>query len=110
MFEDLRHVRAGAANATTETDLSSKYTTIMWALVQSHRVMKEFLDMRFRNHPSIAPVIILHTFKMRVTRVAFSNQVKRIEGCMAKLESTPAFKILRPPAKEANEDKKGGKG
>jgi hypothetical protein len=28
----------------------------MWALIQSHRVTKEFLDMRFRNHLSIAPV------------------------------------------------------
>ncbi len=110
VFEDLRRVRAGAANATTETGPSSKCSTIMWALVQSHRVMKEFLDMRFRNHPSIAPVIILHVFKTRVTRVAFSNQVKRIEGRVAKLESTPAFKNPRPPAKEADGDKKSGKG
>jgi hypothetical protein len=63
VFEDLRRVRAAAANATSEIDPSSKCATILWALIQSHKVMKDFLDMHFRNHPSIAPVIMLHAFK-----------------------------------------------
>jgi hypothetical protein len=49
--------------------------------------MKEYIDARFRNHPSIAPVIILHVFKTRVTRVSYNNNVKRLEGRIAKLES-----------------------
>jgi hypothetical protein len=109
IFEDLRRVRAGAANATTEPDRGNKCTTIMWALVQSHRIMKDFLDARFRNHPSIAPVIILHVFKTRVTRTAHSIQFKRLEGRVAKLESTPAFKNPSPPPKEGEAEKKGGK-
>jgi hypothetical protein len=56
-------VRASAANATSEVNAATKCATIMWAIIQAHRVMKDFLDMRFRNHPSIAPVIILHVFK-----------------------------------------------
>jgi len=109
IFEDLRRVRAGAANATTETDRSNKCTTILWALVQSHRIMKDFLDARFRNHPSIAPVIILYVFKTRVTRSAHSIQYKRLEGRVAKLESTPAYKNQKTPAKEGEAEKRGGK-
>jgi hypothetical protein len=71
--------------------------------------MKEFLDMRFRNHPSIAPVIVLHVFKTRVTRVAHSTNIKRLEGRIAKLENTPAYKSPKPNPKEGDQDKKGGK-
>jgi hypothetical protein len=70
--------------------------------------MKDFLDMRFRNHPSIAPVIVLHVFKTRVTRVAHIANIKRLEGRIAKLESTPAFKNPRPNPKEAEGDKAKG--
>jgi hypothetical protein len=87
IFEDLRRVRATAANATSEINPSTKCATYLWALIQSHRVMKDYMDARFRNHPSIAPVIILHVFKTRVTRVSLNNHVKRLEGRIAKLES-----------------------
>jgi hypothetical protein len=110
VFEELRRVRAGAANATTEVLASSKCATILWALIQSHRVMKDFLDSRFRNHPSIAPVIVLHVFKTRVTRVAHANSYKRLEGRVAKLESTPAFKNPKQSPKEGDADKKPNKG
>ncbi len=108
VFEELRRVRASAANATSEVDAGTKCSTIMWAVIQAHRVMKDFLDMRFRNHPSIALVIILHVFKTRVTRVSHSTNLKRLEGRIAKLESTPAFKNPKASPKDA-EDKKGGK-
>jgi hypothetical protein len=49
--------------------------------------MKDYIDARFRNHPSIAPVIILHVFKPRVTQVSHSKHVKRLEGRIAKLDS-----------------------
>ncbi len=106
VFEELRRVHASAANATSDTDPSSRCATYMWALIQSHRVMKDFLDMRFWNHSLIAPVIILHVFKTRLTRTAFTTQFKRLEGRVAKLESTPAFKNPKPSPKDT-EDKKG---
>jgi hypothetical protein len=48
--------------------------------------MKEFLDACFRNHGAIAPVIVLHIFKMRVTRTSMSSSIKRLEGRIASLE------------------------
>jgi len=110
VFEELRRVRASAANATTETNPTARCATYLWALIQSHRVMKEFIDMRFRNHSSIAPVITLHIFKTRVTRVAHNNNIKRLEGRLAKLESAPALRNTKLNPKDGEKNLKGGGG
>jgi hypothetical protein len=112
IFEDLRRVRASAADATSEINPSSKCATYLWALIHSHRVMKDYIDARFRNHPSIAPVIILHVFKTWVTRVSHNNHVKRLEGSIAKIKSlgsnrTP--KGMLKEGKDAEGDKKNGR-
>jgi hypothetical protein len=86
MFEVIRVPRAQAANATMDGDPKSQCATYLWALIQSHRIMKEFLEARCRNHGAIAPVIVLHIFKTRVTRVALSSTVKRLEGRLVSLE------------------------
>jgi hypothetical protein len=62
VFEECQ-VRASAANVMSKVDAPTKCATITWAFIQAHQVMKEFLDMHFRNLPSIAPVIIIHAFK-----------------------------------------------
>jgi len=82
VFEILRVPRAQASNAT-----------YLWALVQSHKLMKEFIDARFRNHGAIAPVIVIHIFKTRVTRVTMASHVKRLEGRLAALEKVKDGKV-----------------
>ena len=67
-----------------------KATSYLWATYQAHKVQREFLETRFRNHPSIAPVIVLHVFKTRVTRVSMNATVKRLEGRLASLEKNPS--------------------
>ncbi len=86
IFEELRRARAPAANATSDDNKISRCATYLWALFQAHKVQREFLDARFRNHPSIAPVIVLHVLKTKVTRVAHTNAVKHLKGKMAALE------------------------
>ncbi len=49
-------------------------------------MLKEFLDARFRNHGSIAPVIVLHIFKTRVTHTSMASHIKRLEGRISSLE------------------------
>jgi hypothetical protein len=114
IFEDLRRVRASAANATSEIKPTTKCATYLWALIQSHRIMKEYSESRFRNHPSIAPVIILHVFKTWVTGVSHINNIKCLEGCIAKLESPASNRNLKSITKDGKDkdgdaDKKGGK-
>jgi hypothetical protein len=40
----------------------------------------------FRNHGAIAPVVVLHIFKTRVTRVAIASTIKWLEGRVYALE------------------------
>mmetsp|Transcript_10104 Transcript_10104/g.14571 ORF Transcript_10104/g.14571 Transcript_10104/m.14571 type:complete len:742 (-) Transcript_10104:1161-3386(-) len=86
MFEVIRVPRAGAATAARDKNALNRSSTILWSLIQSHRVMKDLMEARFRNHTSIAPVIILHVFRTRITRVAHASAIKRIEGRLALLE------------------------
>lgn len=96
VFEILRVPRAQASNATMDGDLKSQCATYLWALIQSHKVMKEFIDARFRNHGAIAPVIVIHIFKTRVTRVTMAASVKRLEGRLAALEKVKDGKTKEP--------------
>ncbi len=86
IYEELRKVRASAANAARDKNPITRCSTYLWASIQAHRVMKEMIDAKFRNHVSIAPVIILHVFKTRITKVAHTAALKRLEGRIAALE------------------------
>ncbi len=86
MFEVIRVPRAQASNATMDASKVSQCASYLWALIQSHKVMREFIEARFRNHGAIAPVIVLHIFKTRVTRVAMASTIKRLEGQIFALE------------------------
>jgi hypothetical protein len=88
MFEVIRVPRAQASNATMESSKVSQCASYLWVLIQSHKVMREFIEARFRNHGAIAPVIVLHIFKTRVTRVTMTSTIKRLEGRIAALEKT----------------------
>jgi hypothetical protein len=86
MFEVIRVPRAQAVNATMDPNPKSQCATYLWALIQSHKIMREFVEARFHNHGTIAPVIVLHIFKTRVTRVALQSHIKRLKGRIASLE------------------------
>ena len=103
IFVYLRTVRSAAANAFSDPNKVSRCTTYMWCLLESHRLMKEFLDASFRNHPCIAPVITLHLFRTRVTKTSFAESIKRLEGRLNALEKNGA-----PKAQGKGGGKKGG--
>ncbi len=60
VFEMLRVPRAQASNATMGVSPSNQCASYLWALVQAHKSMQEFIETRFQNHGAIAPVIVLH--------------------------------------------------
>ena len=99
IFENLKSVRTAAANALSDPSAVSKCATYMWCMIQAHKIQQEYLDSRFRNHPSIAPVIILHVFRTRVTQVTYKAELKRLEGRVAALERPKGGK------KEEKQDK-----
>jgi hypothetical protein len=89
-FETIRTVRAPAANASSDTDASAKCAKYLWAIVQTHDIMKEFREHRFKGHPAIAPVVNFHVFRSRVTKTAFeklSSAVTALNQRMSNFDS-----------------------
>ena len=74
VFKEIRKPHALAANASADTDSVTRCSKYMWAVMQVHLVMQSFQDQCFCYHPSIAPVINLHVFKTRVTKMAFEKE------------------------------------
>lgn len=87
LFEELRIPRARAANAAGIKATNDRLSTYLWALLQVHQSMSGFLTHRFRGHPSVAPVVMLHIFSTRVTWAAH----KKLEEAVSKISSRLTF-------------------
>lgn len=103
IFEELRRIRATAANASVEADPVMKCAKDLWAVLQSHQLMQEYVDRGFRDHRSIFPVINYHLFNTSVSRAAFDKHKQAV----VKLE-TRCNLIDSLQAKVAKLEKKGG--
>jgi len=108
VFEELKRVRSSAGNASSDPNKLSRCSTYLWCMIQAHRVQKAFLDARFRNHPAIAPVIILHVFRTRITSVAFHEEIKRLTGRIATLENPKKQQKIEGAAKHEPKKNQGG--
>eukprot|EP00978_Attheya_sp_CCMP212_P001829 scaffold3801_cov75-Attheya_sp.AAC.2 len=63
IFRDLRKVRAIAQEAGSYTDPHRKTETfLLWATLQAHQIMKEYISTSFCGHPSVAPVLNMPLF------------------------------------------------
>jgi hypothetical protein len=59
--------RLVGAEAFSETaDLNTRGDLFLWDALQCHRVMSDYVDMNFVNHPEISAVIVEHLIKIRV--------------------------------------------
>jgi hypothetical protein len=72
----------------------------MWACLQAHRVMNEFLEKKFVNHPSIAPILTSHMLSI----VSFKEDVKKGVDALLKLQSSvdKQLKLVQDLATKAN--------
>ena len=79
----------------------SKY---LWLTLQTHRMMKEYVTAKFREHPSIAPMLNISLFKSMVpleTFEALRQTCKRIDAM------TQGAKVVADKAMSAANAAKG---
>lgn len=73
IFVDLALVRSRAKFITVgKTANETVASTYLWATLQAHRLMQEYVVSNFRGHPNVAPVVTLHLYTHRVPRVTFA--------------------------------------
>jgi hypothetical protein len=98
-FKDIAKVRRKAAYITAQNakHASAEY---FWSCFQAHRIMAEYLEKGFLNHPSIAPVLTTHM----LTIVAFKEDVKKSAEAVQKIQSSTekALKDVQEVATKAN--------
>jgi hypothetical protein len=56
----------GAKAFSETTDLNTRGALFLWAALQFYRVMYDYVEMNFVNHPEISVVILEHLIKTRV--------------------------------------------
>jgi hypothetical protein len=83
IFQEIAKVRRKAAYIPAR-DAKHESAEYMWACLQAHRVMNEFLEKKFVNHPAIAPVLTSHMLSI----VSFKEDVKKSADVLQKLQSS----------------------
>jgi hypothetical protein len=73
----------------------------LWASLQAHRVMSDYLAADFRHHPSVAPVITIHLYLHRVPASIYEARPPEVDvelKCIAesvKTANTTARQVLK---------------
>ena len=67
LFKDLAIQRNGGGEARMIEDPIKRGAKYLWLTLQTHRVMKEYVTAKFREHPSIAPMLNISLYKTVVT-------------------------------------------
>jgi hypothetical protein len=71
----LNLVRAVAAQAASIglDEPSRRIGLLLWGTLQTHKLMKEFIDARFRRHPTVAANLMLHLASIQVPSSKFEE-------------------------------------
>jgi hypothetical protein len=88
VFEQMYEYRARVALLEDISTLQGR-ASLMWAVLQCHRIMEEVLNHKFRSHPSVVRVMSLFLLTERVDPkelVAIADRVKLAEAKASDLE------------------------
>ena len=69
IWMELRKFRVEADTACVSDNLSEVVGKYLWGNLQVHRVMDDFLQTQFLQHPEVAPQITIYLFEHRCPRV-----------------------------------------
>jgi len=107
VFRDIGEVRAVAKRLTGTLTPLQKSSYYVWATLQAHCIMDEYVARDFKNHPSIAPMLNQHLFESRVPLTMFQDLQR--DHATLKTQLAEVRKIA-DGARAAAQDAKKGKG
>ena len=90
LFSALRKVRVIAESAHSMTDKTRQVGLYLWASLQAHRVMAEYVKADFKRHPDVAPNVTFFLFENRApksTVVALKKENSELSTKVAKLDN-----------------------
>jgi hypothetical protein len=93
VFIDIHEVRCLARYVNYGNIKSSDdATTIVWAALKAHMVQQAYKEARFREHPSVSPVVLFHLYEHRVAKSVFDKAVGKLQTdtALAKTEALAA--------------------
>jgi hypothetical protein len=76
----------GAEAFSETTDLNTRRALFLWAALQCHRVMYEYVDMSFVNHPEISAVIVERLIKTRVPLDEHQKLKDEVDMCRSTMK------------------------
>jgi hypothetical protein len=77
LFNAVKKVRSGPAMASIKTVTAPRVAArILWATLQAHRVLDEFVAKGFRLHPDISPVLTSHLLEI----CAFREDIDKLRN------------------------------
>lgn len=88
VLEAIHLVRCVAADVSNLLTPAKRAARMLWAMLQAHRVLDEFILAEFRNDPRVAPIIVLHLLENRVGKSEMEKLEKRVlsqDAIIAKL-------------------------
>jgi molybdenum-dependent DNA-binding transcriptional regulator ModE len=104
LFKDLSVQRRSGGEARSIEEPVARGAKYLWLTLQTHRVMQEYTKTKFREHPSIAPMLNISLFKTMVTIEKFDTLR---EACKKMEVTVQAAKLLADKALSAANAGKG---
>jgi hypothetical protein len=91
IFREFRKVGQHGAAAIQQFSVAQRVGTTWWYVLQTHRKMAEFLQIGFKQHPTIIPVFTAHLDHHRVSRTSFATletSVLKVKSDMASMQTS----------------------
>jgi hypothetical protein len=91
IFREFRKVRQHGSAAIQQGSVAQRVGTTWWYVLQTHLKMTEFLQVGFKQHPAITPVLTDHLDRHRVSKTSFATlktSVGKVKADMAAIQTS----------------------